>query len=275
MYVCNVIISLCHLSFFLFLQHNMFLQLDSVHATKNQNTVSWALSQPITNKTQIHFRSFEYAVGINNVRQISGMNHLQLCLDSTLLVNLYIPEKNYTTITQLLTALNAQLAASSIVATVNADNKIVLTQTQTGIGFSVVPTNFAYHVLGFRGVAQVGPSAYTSPYTVALPNLVCTGTSPFNLSVDTYVNLYMPNLQSTSDTVVSSLAVNRTHFKIPLSSVNGQVYFFTSQQFKQTVHIDPTLVLTEMRIQMTDRFGSLFSNAGCGDFDWSLLLEVN
>ena len=253
----------------------VFIALDTVAATKYADNVSWTLQQPVS-CSALCFRSMEFAVGINNVRNQSDLNHLQLVINGATIVDYWIPEANYSTISQLITAMNLVLNVDSFTVSLNSNNLAVITQTQTHLPFAVVPTNFAVSILGYRSVPQP-TSLYAPVSSYNQSNSVsCIASSPYNLSADTYVCLYITNLQCTRENNISTAgAINRCHFKIPVSAAYGQVYFFNSNtSFEQVIHTDATLPITQLKIQMTDRFGSSFLNAGSADFDWSLLVEA-
>ena len=88
------------------------------------------------------------------------------------------------------------------------------------------------------------------------------------MNVDNYINFYITNLNSGSDTNVNGRLLT---FKIPLNAVNGQIlYLGESNTFIQTISItDPFYVLNSMNIMVLDRFGFPI-NGGNAHFSFTL-----
>jgi len=95
-----------------------------------------------------------------------------------------------------------------------------------------------------------------------------TTTNFYCLNVDNYINLYITNLNSGSDTNANGRLLT---FKIPCNCVTGQIlYLGESNTFTQTISItDPFYVLNKMNIMILDRFGFPI-NGGNAYFSFTL-----
>ena len=92
-------------------------------------------------------------------------------------------------------------------------------------------------------------------FTTGIYNsLTVTTTNFYCLNIDNYINLYITNLNSGSDTNASGKLLT---FKLQLNAVNGQIlYLGESNSFSQTISItDPYYVLNSLNIMILDRFG--------------------
>ena len=83
---------------------------------------------------------------------------------------------------------------------------------------------------------------------------IITTTNFYCLNIDHYINLYITNLKSGSDSNANGRLLTS---KIPLNAVNGQIlYLGESNYFSKTISItDPYYVLNSLNIIILDRFG--------------------
>ena len=206
---------------------------------------------------------FRNALFSNNIRSANNSNLFLFNFTygsyNNISIGLTIPELNYISITSLLTALNNKI---NISLALYAGVSINLTLTNTyyitinhncsslTIGKSILINN----ILGFN----------TGDYTTA----TITTTNFYCLNVDNYINFYITNLNSGSDTNVNGRLLT---FKIPLNAVNGQIlYLGECNTFIQTISItDPFYVLNSMNLMILDRFGFPI-NGGNAHFSFTL-----
>jgi hypothetical protein len=105
---------------------------------------------------------------------------------------------------------------------------------------------------------------YTNTYNFS----PITTTNFYCLNVDNYINLYITNLNSGSDTNANGRLLT---FKIPLPITNGGILFLgESNTFTQTISItDPHYVLNSLNLMILDRFGFPI-NGGNSNFSFTL-----
>jgi hypothetical protein len=246
------------------------LHLDSIDGIQNYDTIlkgyhcyntNILINKPIHNIKEISLKSIEMPLFFNNIRAANNSNLFSFKFSygvyNNISINCLIPELNYTTINSLIDALN-----SSIVTALSSYNvSLVLYYNDYYISiqhsFSSLTLNkciLINNILGFN------TNTYnTSP--IISTNFYC-------LNIDNYINLYITNLQSGSDTNANGRLLT---FKIPLNAVNGQVlYLGESNTFIQTISItDPYFVLNSLNIIILDRFGFPI-NGGNANFSFTV-----
>ena len=101
-------------------------------------------------------------------------------------------------------------------------------------------------------------------------NIFASSSSNYNLNVDNYINIYIPNFNSYNANQNGSWST----FKLPLNSINNQVYFYQEgQSFEQSIDIsDDNLVLSSLTVYILDRFGN---NLNPNGLDYSFTLAIN
>ena len=221
------------------------------------------INKPLTNIKEISLKSLEMPLFFNNIRSANNSNlflfNFTYGVYNNISIGITIPELNYISISSLLTALNNKI---NISLALYAGVSINLTLTNTyyitinhncsllTIGKSILINN----ILGFN----------TGNYTTA----TITTTNFYCLNVDNYINFYITNLNSGSDTNVNGRLLT---FKIPLNAVNGQIlYLGESNTFIQTISItDPFYVFNSMNLMILDRFGFPI-NGGNAHFSFTL-----
>ena len=236
---------------------------DSILKTYHCYNTKININKSLTNIKEISLKSLEMPLFFNNVRSANNSNLFYFSFNygsyNNISIGLTIPELNYISISSLLTALNNQIIIS---LTSYPGINIVLLSTNTY--FITITHNCSLLVLGkcilINNILGFDSGNYTTP-TITTTNFYC-------LNVDNYINFYITNLNSGSDTNVNGRLLP---FKIPLNAVNGQIlYLGECNTFIQTISItDPFYVLSSMNIMILDRFGFPI-NGGNAHFSFTL-----
>ena len=238
------------------------IHLDSVDGVQNYDPIiktyhcyntNIKINKPISNIKEISLKSLEFPLFFNNIRSANNSNIFSFNLDSipftpviNISISVTIPETVYTTINSLLTAINSAIATAissysglSFVLSVTNTNYIKITTTNQAI-ITLNKSILMNNILGFN----------TGSYTASS----ITTTNFYCLNIDNYINLYITNLNSGSDTNANGRLLT---FKIPLPSTNGNILFLgENSNFTQTISItDPFFVLSSLNIMILDRFG--------------------
>ena len=234
------------------------LHLDSVDGTMNYDPIlksyhcyntNIKINKPITNIKEISLKSVEFPLFFNNIRSANLSNFFNFNFNystfNNISISVLIEEKNYINISSLLSAINSAISSaitsynglSFVLSVVNTNYiKITTNATQIILNKSILMNN----ILGF----DIG--TYNSS-TITTYNFYC-------LNVDNYINLYITNLNSGSDTNANGRLLT---FKIVLPATNGNIlYLGENNTFNQTISItDPFFVLSSLNIMILDRFG--------------------
>lgn len=97
-------------------------------------------------------------------------------------------------------------------------------------------------------------------------NTTLISTYPYTLTWDTYLNIYIENLGT------SSLELSRISFKIPLNNViNNIIYWNEESQNKQSITVTNTYNTDRLVVTVYDRYGNLLNNNGV---DWSFSFDM-
>ena len=221
------------------------------------------INKPIANIKEISLKSVEFPLFFNNIRSANLSNLFSFNFNystfNNISINCLINEQNYITISSLLTDINSAISSAitsyaglSFVLSVSNTNYIRITTnaSQTILNKSILINN----ILGFN----------TGTYT----GTTITTTSFYCLNVDNYINLYITNLNSGSDTNANGRLLT---FKIVLPSTNGNILFLAeNSHFNQTISItDPFYVLSSLNIMILDRFGFPI-NGGNSNYSFTL-----
>lgn len=256
-----------------------FLHFDSANATYipdvNNTTTSttnpyrsqYAMSQTFHKLKRVHLVSLELPIGFTNVRT-GSTNTFSFNLNGSY-YNLVLPEKNYTSITTLLSDLNALLVGKvanvsiviSLTTSLTTPLRLLITFTgsTTTSTFAIIDTNLSKYILGFRNSKD---TLVNSVYTASYAN--------YNLNCDNYILMYIPTLNC----INASMSNQISTFKIPLNTITNQVYFYQEENaFKQFVDIDSSnLTINNITVILYDKFGCNLNPNGA---DWSFTLKID
>ena len=220
----------------------------------------------VGNIKRVYLKSVEMPIGFNNVR--SGTNILKFTLSTGTSYTVTLAESNYTTIGNLLTALNSAvstaLTGSNVTMTFSAVGQKILivfggAQSVTSISFT--ETVFSKFILGIRiNQGDLFDSVAKTYRTV---------NGSWNLNPDNYLNMYIASLNNQNPNMGG---INCT-FKVPVSVQTNQILFYEEADRQFVTVNDPVLRLSEISVQFFDRFGNNLTSAGL-DYSFSLLLET-
>ena len=247
------------------------IHLDSIDGETNYDTIlktthcyntNIKINKPISNIKEISLKSLEMPLFFNNIRTANNSNvfTFKIYINTNIIsITCTIPEDNYTSINSLLTALNSSISLEleiydgvSVVFTLT--NNYYITITHNCSSLTLDKNILTNNILGFK-------SDTYNTQTITTTNFYC-------LNVDNYINLYITNLNSGSDTNANGRLLT---FKIVLNAVNGQIlYLGESNTFIQTISItDPNFVLSSLNIMILDRFGFPI-NGGNANYSFTL-----
>jgi hypothetical protein len=237
------------------------LHFDTLLGTYNNNSVydcTFTLSNPLRNVQRIYLKSIEIPISFNNIRSTNGTNTFQITIQSnthTITIN----EFNCTSITSLLTVLNAQLNIVLPNVIFNYVNKFVYLQligypNNTVVSFS--SSRLLSVILGFTELSYI------------ITNEVKANNN-YLIAYDNYISLYLQDIPVKSTGYSNQLI----SYKIPLNAVNSMVYYLQElNSFSQCVEItDKNYILNRLRVVVFDRFGVKITNG----LDYSFSLAVN
>lgn len=237
------------------------LHFDTLLGTYNNNSVydcTFTLSNPLRNVQRIYLKSIEIPISFNNIRSTNGTNTFQITIQSNT-YTITINEFNCTSITSLLTVLNAQLNIVLPNVNFNYVNKFVYLQligypNNTVVSFS--SSKLLSVILGFTQLSYI------------ITNEVKANNN-YLIAYDNYISLYLQDIPVKSTGYSNQLI----SYKIPLNAVNSMVYYLQElNSFSQCVEItDKNYVLNRLRVVVFDRFGFKISNG----LDYSFSLAVN
>lgn len=224
----------------------------------------FTLSQPLKNVKKIYFTSLELPNGIYNIRSNNGTNSFTIKIGSNSSMTITLTSAYYASISTLITSINSAISTyyttylpsdTNIPVFSTSSGKTVITLTTTK-AITISSGNLINVVLGFSSGTFSSSTTFTS-------------SSNYNLSYDSYFIMNFPNLP-----VNNNSATNQTlHFKIPLSSVNGQLfYYFSNSGYDQYLDFTTDYVFGNLRVQILDKFGYSLTNSGL-DYSFSLKIE--
>ena len=247
------------------------LHLDSIDGINNYDPIlksyhcyntNILINNPLKNIKEISLKSLEMPLFFNNIRTANNSNvfTFKIYINTNIIsITCTIPEDNYTSINSLLDSLNNSIALEleiydgvSVVFTLT--NNYYITITHNCSSLTLEKNILTNNILGFK-------SDTYNTQTITTTNFYC-------LNVDNYINLYITNLNSGSDTNANGRLLT---FKIILPQVNGNILFIgESNTFIQTISItDPYFVLNSLNIIILDRFGFPI-NGGNANFSFTL-----
>lgn len=236
---------------------------DSILKTYHCYNTKININKPLTNIKEISLKSLEMPLFFNNIRNANNSNLFHFSFTygpyNTFSIGFTILESNYISISSLLSVINNQIntslsSYSGVSIVLSLTNTYYITITHNCSLLTLGKCILINNILGFNS------GEYTTP-SITTTNFYC-------LNVDNYINFYITNLNSGSDTNVNGRLLT---FKIPLNAVNGQIlYLGESNTFIQTISItDPFYILNSMNIMVLDRFGFPI-NGGNAHFSFTL-----
>jgi hypothetical protein len=250
------------------------LHLDSIDGIQNYDTIlksyhcyntNILINKPISNIKEISLKSIEMPLFFNNIRTSNNSNIFSFNFSCSSLgfnnisIGCTIPELNYTSINSLLAALNNSVSTAlssytGVSLFFNSDTTYYITITHNCSSLTLNKNILTNNILGFN-------SKTYNTSTITTTNFYC-------LNIDNYINLYITNLNSGSDTNANGRLLT---FKIILPQTNGNILFLgESNTFIQTISItDPYFVLNSLNIMILDRFGYPI-NGGNANFSFTL-----
>lgn len=246
-----------------------FDTIDSVFQGNNTFNPSFRLTESIRPKT-ISLNTAEIPISISNVRESNYTNSL-LIISGGLVASIIIPENNYSSITYLLNQINKQINDTGIfdddkLPFFSTNNGRVIITTKNshgglGIGWdnSLVPTsNLVTTVLGFNENTNI--TGLNLTINQSTTGNTMTAFSCYNLFYDLYLNLFFVGLPTRSTSSSNKLM----SFKLPFNVTNGSIFYNAEgTSFRQYLEItDPHFVLSQLQLQVYDRFGCPLNNGG-------------
>ncbi len=258
---------------------SQFLHLDSANATQLPDTnnssgvtstpykANYKLNQVFTKIKRVYLNSVELPIGFTNIRK-GSTDVVTFILNGTT-YSITLTEKNYTTVASLITDINTAITALAIpsitvtlalTSSTSNPNRLLINFTGTVTTFSIVDTNLSKYILGFRaGKDALVGSVYSA------------STANYNLNPDNYIVMYVPTLNAMNASMSNQLST----YKIPLNSVNNQVFFYVEEgSFRQWVDItDSGLTLSNLTVILYDKYGKDL-NPNNLDFSFTMCLEL-
>ena len=295
------------------------------NSTMNSFNTNFKLAYTLRNVNKISLKSIEMPVGFYNGRISNTYLSFGILSSSPKPVSFNVPnkytntftlnqsvlsnsaEQNFTSITDLITVINAYIVANWATYSVDLPPPVFSFNTSTNkvqltvllwfaYGDTVAATNYykfvlndSYlmnSVLGYnKNNVSVAQSTYYGAISInngANPNIssstyanssmqqfVYTFNNPYSLFNDNYLNMTLSNLP----VVTANANQKPCSFKIAFNST-GNTYFFSAENtsFIQSILLDNTnFVLDSLNVIITDRFGNAINSNG---FDYSFSLEI-
>ena len=241
----------------------------------NTSTVSnnpykavFPMNQTFSRIKRVYLSTVEMPVGFSNIRTGSTDTLIFALNGTTYLITL--PEKNYTSISVLLTDINTLIASkiSGVTMTFSSTTSlttpyrilITFSGSTTTTSFVMTDTTLSKYILGFRGL--------TDTLVGGIYNALSAN---WTLTPDNYINMYIPSLNGMNSSMNGQIST----FKIPLNTFTGQVYYYQEgNSFRQWVDItDTTLSVSSLTVFISDKFGKNISPNGM-DYSFTLSLEI-
>ena len=241
-----------------------FLNFDSIYSTDTNNDsfdTTFNLNQKYRNIKKIYLKNCEIPIGFPNVRSSNFSNVLRFVLNGVS-YNATITQQNYSSISTLLTALNASIVTAltstgfSVVLSVNTANNIIITSTGAFSSYSIIQSTLS-NILNINSAINQTAGTYTSPFI-------------YNLGYDLYIQMSfynVPSIFSSQGNVPSSL-------KIPLNTNAYNILYYSTdrQEYDQALTVsDNNFILSQLRIIMYDRFGFPINN---GNLEYSFTIAI-
>lgn len=233
------------------------LHVDTVNKTSGDPfNCTILLKNSHRNLRSIALKNAQIPVGFYNVRAPYNV----ITINS---VNYTMNPGNYTTMTSFINALNSTVTPA--IGTFSYSTTTNLITFVSGSGSSTINTTF-------NTLNNDSNMSLTTPSLGALMGFSnnSTGTSisavnGFNLAFDTYLNVYIPNLGT------SSLDATLCTFKIPVGGTQVGSTIYWNPPVDSVVNIsDKSAKVDKLNILVLDRYGLPVTNNG---MDWSFTIE--
>lgn len=233
----------------------------------NPFDVTYNLKTPISNVREVTLRSAEIPIGFYNIRP--PFNTIELGYGI-----FYIPPSKYNDIDSFIAAVNdAKTAAddgygpelgANLTFFVSGEKVGVVCTEGGGLPITIHTTNAA----GYPNILYL--LGFTEGQVISTIGVPVLATNNYSLTFDTYINIYIPYLRS------SSAEPSHITFKVPVNPSippYHTIYYTSDNTFRQTVYnSDMGQKFQTLQIQVYDRFGNLVDNNGK---NWSMTLEIN
>ena len=241
-----------------------YLNFDTINSTDTLNDAfdtTFTVTTKYTNIKKIYLKSAEIPIGFVNIRSSNRSNVLSFVLNG-ITYNATVTQQNYTTITALITALNASIVTAitatgfTLVLSVSSSNNLVITSTGAFTTYSI-NQNTLSNILGLSLAINQTAGTYTSPYI-------------YNLAYDTYLQMSFYNIPS----IFSSVGNAPSALKIPLTTNAYNILFYSTDrgEYDQGLTVsDSSFILNNMRIIIYDRFGFPLNN---GNLEYSFTIAI-
>ena len=234
---------------------------NSIDTNGDSFDTTFNLNQKYKNINKIYLKNCEIPLGFVNIRTSNNSNVLRFILNGVT-YNCSINQQNYSTISSVITALNASILTAitstgfTFVLSVTTGNQIVITSTGAFSSYSIIPNTLS-NILNINSAINQIAGTYTSPFIA-------------NIGYDTYIQMCFFNIPS----IFSSQGNVPSALKIPLNTNAFNILFYSTDrnEYDQSLKIsDTNFILSQMRIIMYDRYGFIINN---GNLDYSFTLAI-
>lgn len=267
-----------------------FLNLDSLNANYNTSSINstfsvdisncltcanafnaeYDLRVPLRNVKRIYLKSVELPIGFPNIRSSNLSNTLTVATgeSSGTTYSITLNDKVYQSIDTLISDINSAFSTAypsvNIVFSTNTSSTnygfVKLTTTSTGIftsGIYVRSGILANDILGFNSSSDITTST----------SRIASGI--YQLSLDTYVNMWISNLQNSNTFNNSGVPCS---FKIALPAASNTILFSGSNlNYDSFITVDPSTPISKLNVILYDRYGKSINSR---NLDWSFTLMV-
>lgn len=193
------------------------------------------------NVRQINLKNIQIPVGYYNIRAPYNV----ITINGT---NYTMQPGNYTNTTSFINSLNTTVTPSVGTFSYSTTANLITFVPNSGSATILAPPQSLGNFIGFSN-NSTGTSV--------------TSTNAFQLNKDTYLNVYIPNLGT------SSQETNMCTFKVP---TNGDSTIYWDPNTAYSVKItDVSAKIDRLNISVLDRYGNPLLNNG---LDWSFTIEV-
>lgn len=239
-----------------------FLNFDTVDGIKNGSNAfdtQFTITNTKKNVNRIFLKSLEMPLSFGNVRASGNFNRIIITFNNGAVSTITLSEKSYDTIDLLYDDINALGVLSNATFTFQSSGNF----TSVSMTSSTY-TSFSFADTGLIRILGIRPNTVYTSTTI--------GTSYCNLSLDTYVSLYIEGLGART----TNNNNKQCSFKIPIDVATGIIqYFADNAYFSEYIKVsDSTLELTNLKVLVYDRYGNLLNSNGV-DYSFTLGFEIN
>ena len=211
----------------------------------NDYNLTVKLSHPILNTKKIYLKSFTTAILFPNVRASSLLNFLDIKVNGGVVQRIALTDKIYINIQSLIDDLNTAsgvlFPSSGYLFSLDPTSGTIRVYSSVYTSVEMVDSNLAY-VLGFRN----GIDSLLTNY--------CVASYLYNLSHDTYLNLFISNLNAGYSPNTNGVL---TSFKIPISagsySINHSAQNLSYEEF--ITISNPNIPINQLDVSIFDWLG--------------------